>query len=62
MYPSDLSASGTYDLIVIAYNNKYYSNSTVFGDRVSDPIEIVIAVTAGATTALETLLANFIVD
>lgn len=62
LYPSDLSASGTYDLIVIAYNNKYYTNSTVFGDRVSDPIEIVIAVTAGATTALETLLANFIVD
>jgi len=62
LYPSDLSAAGTYDLIVLAYNNKYYSNSTVFGDRVSDPIEIVIAVTAGATTALEALFANFIVD
>lgn len=60
LYPSDLSASGTYDLVVIAYNNHYYSNSTVFGDRVSDPIEIVIAVTAGATTALEALLANFL--
>lgn len=62
LYPSDLSPNGTYDLIVIAYNNKYYSNSTVFGDRVSDPIEIVIAVTAGETADLETLLDNFIVD
>lgn len=60
LYPSDLSASGTYDLVVIGYNNHYYSNSTVFGDRVSDPIEIVIAVTAGATADLEALLANFL--
>lgn len=60
LYPSDLATGVTYDLVVIGYNNAYYSNSTVFGDRVSDPIEIVIAVTAGATTALEALLANFL--
>lgn len=60
LYPSDLTAGGTYDLVVIAYNNHYYSNSTVFGDRVSDPIEIVIAVEAGETADLEALLANFL--
>lgn len=60
LYPSDLSHSGTYDLVVIAYNNKYSSNSTVFGERVSDPIEIVIAVEAGGTADLEALLANFL--
>lgn len=60
LYPSDLTAGGTYDLVVIGYNNHYYSNSTVFGDRVSDPIEIVIAVDAGETADLEALLANYL--
>lgn len=60
LYPSDLTAGSTYDLVVLAYDNKYSSNSVAFGDRVSDPIEIVIAVEAGATTALEALFAEFI--
>lgn len=59
VYPSDLVATGTYDLVVIGYDNNYWSNSTVAG-KVDSPIEIVIAVTAGATTALEALLANFL--
>ena len=61
LYPSDLSATATYDLIVISYDNNHWSNSVVSG-KYDSPIEIVIAVTAGATTALEALLANFIVD
>lgn len=59
IYPSDLVATGTYDLVVIAYDNNYWSNSTVSG-KVDSPIEIVIAVTAGATTALEAVFANFL--
>lgn len=61
IYPSDLAASATYDLVVIAYDNNYWSNSTVSG-KVDSPIEIVIAVPAGATTALEALLANYIAE
>lgn len=58
-YPSDLVAGRTYDLLVISYDNNYWSNSTVAG-KVDSPIEIVVAVTAGATTALETLFAAFL--
>lgn len=60
LYPSDLVQGGTYDTVVIAYNNQYQTNSTVFGERVSDPIEIVIAVEAGKTGDLETLLDEFL--
>lgn len=57
-YPSDLAVASTYNLVVIGYDNNYWSNSTVSG-KVDSPIEIVIAV-SGATTALEALLANFL--
>lgn len=59
LYPSDLSITATYDLVIIAYDNNYWSNSTVSG-KVDSPIEIVIAVPAGATIDLVALLANFI--
>lgn len=58
VYPSDLVATATYNQVVIAYDNNYWSNSTVYG-KVDSPIEIVIA-SSGATTALETLFANFL--
>lgn len=59
LYPSDLAATGTYDLVVIGYDNNYWSNSTVYG-KVDSPIEIVIAVDAGETAGLEALLAAYL--
>lgn len=61
-YPSFDSAPGeTYDIITIEYDNKYFSNSVAWG-KVSDPITLILAVEAGQTTDLETILANYIVD
>lgn len=55
----DTSVGDTYDLIVIEYDNNYWSNSVVAG-KVDSPITLVIAVTAGNTASLETILANYL--
>lgn len=61
--PAYDSAPGTnYDIITIEYDNTYNTNSVAFGKRHADPITLVLAVTAGNTTDLETILANYIVD
>lgn len=57
----DSVPSGTYDIITIEYDNKYFSNSVAWG-KVSDPITLVLAVNAGQTADLEAILANFIED
>lgn len=58
--PNYSTVAGTnYDLIVIEYDNNYWSNSVVAG-KVDSPITLVLAVTAGATEDLEAFLANFI--
>lgn len=54
----DSVASATYNLIVIEYDNNYWSNSVVYG-KVDSPITLVIA-SSGVTTALETIFAEYL--
>lgn len=58
----DSSPSETYDIITIEYDHEYNTNSVVSGKRNADPITLVLAVEAGGTADLETLLAAYIVD
>lgn len=57
--PSFDSVAGTgYNLVVIEYDNNYWSNSVVYG-KVDSPITLVFAA-SGATTAIETLFAAYL--
>lgn len=57
-YPYDSVASATYNLVVVEYDNNYWSNSVVAG-KVDSPVTLVLA-SSGATTSIETLFAAFI--
>lgn len=55
----DSVAGANYDYLVLEIDNNYWSNSVVAG-KVDSPLTLVLAVTAGATSSLETIFANYI--